>query len=221
MNECNLEYSEFRDQWGCDACWYGLGITSTSTSLPPVATPPPSQYPAFATTLYPTTATSTVISTESSESVTPIFNATAIFSYNFLEIYIKIIVNGGIYLVHEIVDDYFDCSNIFTQQTSNLLSESSECDWDFNSQTITIILSSLSTIQLTDGLIIQQNVLSVAVGTQAIVTNENNILMNSIGIDWNIAVIPIIALNNLPQKIGLCDDLTLDARNSYNFGMLY
>ena len=130
-------------------------------------------------------------------------------------------VNDGQLLIDGIDDtNGFDgCERLFDQSTSSLLSEYSECEWDFVNQMITILLSSHSTIDITDSLLLRSHVLVVKNDNQ-ITSNEDQIVIDEILVD-EMPVTPIVLLHNFNQEIGLCDDLTLDARNSYHLGLLY
>ena len=51
------------------------------------------------------------------------------------------------------------------------------------------------------------------------ISNENDIMIENISINSKNSISPQIVINNLGNEIGLCDNLILDARNSYNLGV--
>ena len=150
------------------------------------------------------------------------FDADASFSHNYLEIIIELTANNGVYLVYLNGDvDYNNnnCQSIFDSLTNDLLSEFSECVFDFNLQKITITLSSMATLTIMDELVINENVFYVQVVGDGTFFNENKIEILSINIDEENGITPQLSLYNFESIIGLCDDLVLDARNSYDLGM--
>ena len=142
---------------------------------------------------------------------------TAQFSSNFLEIYVWLSVNEGEVSITKVKGEN-DCSEVFDSVTMLLLSEYSTCDWNYGNQMITISLSSYSTIQITDKLVIESDGLFIDYFGQEEV-NEKQVTIESIEIDETNTILPVVELYNFRSEIGLCDDLTLDARNSYNLGM--
>lgn len=147
------------------------------------------------------------------------FSATAQFSSDFLEIYVSVEIGKyGNYLISAIsnISDG-NCSKIFDEATVLLLSEYSECTWDYETQTITIILSSHSTININDSLIINVNSL-IHEDLSGYGINTKEITIDTITVNETRAVVPEISLHNFRDVIGLCDDLVLDARNSFHLG---
>ena len=153
----------------------------------------------------------------------PKFDTKAQFSSNYLEIfvYISLVVRSrdGNYKNVFASTNINVCSDIFSESTITLLTDYSDCEWDFGQQTIRVSLSSRSTISLSDSLIIKSHTLSFIMNNN-FSSNENVLTIDNIKHTNSRSIIPVISLDNFRNVIGFCDDLILDARNSYNFGML-
>ena len=162
------------------------------------------------------------------------FNARAEFSSNYLEIYVYVYVlsyfgNMKTRIGDESGNNYnynynynYSCRRIFDTKTFGMLSNYSECDWDFDKQLITIRLSSMSTIQVTDSLIIRPHVFVIdSHSGQQTTSNVNRIIIDIVRPNKLDTIVPVVSLYNFKNVIGLCDQLILDARNSYNLGMFY
>ena len=136
-------------------------------------------------------------------------------------------VNNGKYLIDDTVDGLggSDCSEWLDNYNTSkdLMWEYSECEWDSFNQMIIVTLSSYSTITLNDGLMIKDNILFFAKmedGSHSVNITNEEVIVEEMGFDFENAIVPVIVLSNLENEIGVCDDLVLDARNSYNLGVM-
>ena len=161
--------------------------------------------------------------------------ATASFTSNFLQIVIKLKANPSInaidYDTIKIDINELNCDGIFDSETYEKLTSHALCQWDdvtSLSANILITLSGYSTISIDDELIIKNNSfyylykIPCTTGVDC-TTIEQEQWTDSIEIDKiNFAdnyVTPMIVIDDEPNSIGICDDLVLDARSSYNLGM--
>ena len=166
--------------------------------------------------------------------------ANATFSNDFLEIYVSFFINASGDIDVTMYDimlhkdtfggngnnniaavEFVDCNLVFNQTTMNILSDYVTCQWNSNDATITVTLDGLSTIQTDDVLIIKDNVVQYESNNNKNVSNTETII--DIGVTENKIQLtkPQIVLTNLQEMIGICDDVILDARNSYHLGMLF
>ena len=137
--------------------------------------------------------------------------------------------------VLSILSDNFgdiNCSDIFVNVTMKLLSSKAECEWDiisddtYNSNVygILVALSGYSTIMIDDSLLINENIFvnngeyNVSFLNPFISNNDwSAYKIETINISNN-SIIPQIKISNFQYEIGICDDIILDARDSYNLG---
>ena len=151
------------------------------------------------------------------------WNLRAQFSPSYLEIYIFIGNNDP--GVNEVDIRFFDneCDTLFDTDTSNKLGPSAVCSWTLDLTTpydITIDLASTSTIDPTgDYVTIRPNSFEFN-----IIPNDNEIYQNYQ--DFSLILVlppdtplrPILTSVVVPNFIGICDDLILDARSVANIG---
>ena len=209
----------------------GHGHGSSSTTASTMTTMTEHHYP----TLVPTEIPSDVEVGYMHDAV--IFYGEAEFSHDFLTIYVYLtatIMGGDANTDVDVYDNSesdvdigdTECSRWFDDTTSDLLSDYTDCTFDFHMQRIVIDLSSMATLKINDILIIKANVFYAHTtsshrqeGEIVVKTNKDEIFIEAISVDEVNSISPGVLLYKFPQQFGLCDDLVLDARNSYNLGV--
>ena len=208
-------------------------IPSTQPTPPPLSVPlEPTPIP---TTSIPNTTNASTVNTET------IANVQAQFSYDFLqiiieiEVYVDFIDNDevGAAIEASVIPIALDCEDIFTNETFALLSTYSSCEWNINSNSnskIIVTLSGFSSIEINSLLNIKTNSFMIEyfdgnnVIQQFLTSNNNSngtdgVISTSISLpDKDEQISPVLVVSDLHPVIGICNDLTLDARNSYNLG---
>ena len=158
------------------------------------------------------------------------------FNDDFLQIIIQIEdVNVGlntveISLSENLISDEdwnINCEDIFESQSMQLLSNFAQCSWGESStddneiNEIIVHLSGLALLETNSSLMIKAGVFQYC-DDNCCNTNNDTIVIESILMPNETDITtPVIVLSNIPTTIGICDHLTLDARNSYNLGMLF
>ena len=161
------------------------------------------------------------------------WNITIQFSKTFLEIFV-IIWNDNIALFPAINDQNIgDCNDIFDSQTNTKYLEDSICIFDTYSDALNVnrnrILIQLSPNALIPNngeiepnkFIISQSSFQWSYKSDTITRYpllSNIILTNSNIHIPNNTVLPVIVLDAMFTQIGVCDNLILNAQQSYNFG---
>ncbi len=116
-----------------------------------------------------------------------------------------------------------DCQSILDNITMNLIGNKAKCSWIMNTInhiTLIIDLSSISTINVNDSIIIKPKTIHfICLSSSNEVLEEygNIITVDSISIPSSINI-PNIIISSLSSVIGVCDDLLLDARSTTNLG---
>ena len=116
-----------------------------------------------------------------------------------------------------------DCNDIFSDETNELLSTNARCNWMNDGFTILIELSGYSNISINSSLMLDIDAFTVVIDDEDekynLNINEKDMFINKIiAPDDPIEPELVISGGIIGNKIGICDDLILDARDSTNLG---
>ena len=153
-----------------------------------------------------------------------LLNLRAQFSDNFWQIVIDFSLQNSTLLLDynlelKVFSLKYDCNEIFSNETNDILSQYSKCEWLNKNKTILITLSGYSTIMLDDIVVLNYDSFFYSINHRIFHFNPNatKLVIENILVASN-PIPPVIVTPTIPTKIGICDDLVLDARNSYNLG---
>ena len=208
---------------------------TTIPSLTPTAMPTTNR-PTTLPTIYPSLNPTHIPFGDDSTMIEVVVSFNSQFTNDFLYIITNINISVGkdglgdnLKNSIDVVATKFDCNDIFDRSTSILLSNNAKCEWKNNNLTILVTLSGYSLISINDSLIINKNAFllkPVDSNSTVHVVNHYNISNHNSSDVYQLTNIlcgdnpirPEIVISDLVTQIGICDDIIVDARNTYNLG---